>query len=417
MAAARTPLSDRSGRLDHALDQVLILLAFSLPTYRPWVSLGAPLFALLWLARGGLRSRIRPLARHLPTLAVLTFLGLNVLSLSWSAHPAEGLSYLAKYRYLLLIPMVAITVHAATRDRVLASFEIGACVATALSWAAVAGWIHTADAGPSNPAVTMSHLDLSMVLAAAAVVALDRLSRAPSARSVVLHAAALAWIVSGLAVNIGRSGQVALLAGATLWTAVRFGRTSPRRLAAGVAAVWLAFGALYLGVPRLRDRVDSAWTEVRDAVAEQRYASNQGMRIAGLRVGWDVFREHPLLGVGVGDTLPELTRVLDDRHPELAPVLDQYRRQHLHNQYLQIGVELGLVGLAVVVVLLASVIVQRPAIPPFDRALAAGLAAAFAVGFLGDPFLRKQMVVASFAVLVGVVTAIRTDDADELPAS
>ena len=50
---------------------MLILLAFSLPVYRPWVSLGAPLFALVWLVRGDLRARVASLRHHLPTLAVV----------------------------------------------------------------------------------------------------------------------------------------------------------------------------------------------------------------------------------------------------------------------------------------------------------------------------------------------------------
>jgi O-antigen ligase len=255
----------------------------------------------------------------------------------------------------------------------------------------------------------MSHLDLSMVLATAALVALDRLSRATDRRAVLLRGAALAWIVTGLAINIGRSGHLALFTGATVWAVVRFGRRSPRKLAAGVVVVWLALGAVYLGVPRLRDRIDSAWTEVRDAVTRERYATNQGMRVAGLEVGWDVFRDHPLVGVGVGDTLFEFARTLDERHADLAPVLDQFRRQHLHNQYLQVAVELGSVGLLALVAMLAAIVAQRPGSPPLDRALAAGLATAFAFGFLGDPYLRKQMVVATFAVLVGVVTCIGSD--------
>lgn len=388
---------------------MLVLLAFSLPVYRPWVSLGAPLLALVWLVRGDLRARVASLRHHLPTLAVVAFLVLNVASLSWSSHIPEGLAYLEKYRYLLLLPMVAVAVGPRTRDRALMAFEIGACVATALSWAALGGWIRTETAGPANPAVTMSHLDLSMVLAAASVVALDRLSRSHGARAFALHGAGLAWILSGLAVNIGRSGQLAVVTGATVWAVVRFGRRSPRALAAGVVVVWSVLGVVYLGVPRLRDRVDSAWMEIRDAVTQKRYATNQGMRVAGLEVGWDVFRAHPVLGVGVGDTLPEFARTLDERHAELAPVLDQYRHQHLHNQYLQVGVELGVVGLAALLAMLVSIVAQRPGAPPFDRALAAGLATAFAFGFLGDPYLRKQMVVTTFAVLAGLVTSFGTD--------
>ena len=96
--------------LDTYIGWLAVVLAVSLPLYRPWVTLATTLILLLWLVGPGLRQRVARLQRHRLSVAVLTFLALNLLSLLWSDNPAEGLRYVAKYRYLLLIP-VAVKPH------------------------------------------------------------------------------------------------------------------------------------------------------------------------------------------------------------------------------------------------------------------------------------------------------------------
>jgi O-antigen ligase len=302
------------------------------------------------------------------------------------------------------------------RTRILRWFLLGATAATGLSWLAVAGFIRTRSAGPDNPAVTMSHLDLSMVLAVAALIALDEVARSASWRHRLVATGAVVWIASGLAINIGRSGQLAFVGAASVWAGTWMARRSRRAAVAAIVLVWCTLGLVYASVPRVRERVGDAVAEIRAAVDHDRYATNQGMRVAGMIVSWDLVRDRPWFGSGVGDTLYDFATVLDERHPKLAPVLDQFRHQHLHNQYLQIAVELGFAGLATLLALLVSLVVHRPR-RAADRALLAGLSVAFALGFLGDPFLRKQMPLATFALVAGVLTAVTNRDEEQSPRS
>ncbi len=144
-----------------------VVLAFSLPLYRPWLTLAATLVMLLWIFGGDLKSESKRLRNHRLTLAIVVFIALNLLSLLWSSDPAAGLRYVTKYRYLLLVPMVATAVPGIFRKRAAAAFQIGAIASVILSAAILIGALHLGGAHPGDPSATMAHLDYTLVLARA----------------------------------------------------------------------------------------------------------------------------------------------------------------------------------------------------------------------------------------------------------
>lgn len=398
----------RDPRLTRYFGLLVLVLAASLPLYRKWVSVAAPLVIVVWFFLPALPARLRALRRHGPTLAVLAFVALNLVSLMWSSHPDEGLDALSKYRYLLLVPVVATGLGRTSRHRAVDAFLAGATVATGLTWLALAGLISLGGASPDNPAVTMSHLDLSMILAVAALLALDRGLASTSPTTRMLWAATTFWLASGLVANLGRSGQLAFATGATVLVAVSVAGRSRRAAAIAVLALW-AFGiGLALTLPRVGDRLLEAREEIRSAAVAGDFQSNQGRRLAAAIVASEMVRERPLLGFGIGGAMPRFRALLDERHPDLAELVRWF--PHLHNQYLQVAAELGAIGLVTLVVMLWQIGRLRG---PGSATPNLGLlvAAAYAAGFLGDPYLHKQIPLATFALLAGLATSAPEPDA------
>jgi hypothetical protein len=111
LAAAESPVAlspePREQWINLAINCLLIALAFSLPLFRRFVSTLAPLLVILWLLEGRLSEKLRVVLKIGPAVAVIAFIGLNLLSLLWSASPLEGFDYVGKYRYFLLIPVIA----------------------------------------------------------------------------------------------------------------------------------------------------------------------------------------------------------------------------------------------------------------------------------------------------------------------
>lgn len=394
---------DTRQRLNQILNALVIVLAFSIPLYRKWVSIAAPLITILWFAEGRLADKIAVLKRHRMTLAVAGFVGFAALSLVWSDDRVAGLIYLDKYRYLLLVPILATSLSSRTRPRAEAAFLVGTVISLVVSFAVYAGIVRLRDAFPGNPAPSMSHLDYSMVLAVAGLLALARmLERGHTQLRRLGWSILLAFILAGLMVNIGRSGQFAFAGGALIITPIVLGERSRRAALAGLLAAAMILAASYLAIEPFRSRIDDGLQQLEGAIVDGRYDSNQGKRVAGAIVALDMVREHPLLGTGIGAPMQRFRELLERNHPSLAPAVAWF--PHLHNQYLQTVVETGLIGLATLLVMMAVL-----AIGPYgderDRHLGLVLAAAYLLGFLGDPFLHKQLPLVLFATMAGLASA------------
>lgn len=109
-------------------------------------------------------------------------------------------------------------------------------------------------------------------------------------------------------------------------------------------------------------------------------ASSWNMRISQWRMGWDMFRERPVLGTGMVDLGQMQRERMNDSDREIwkaSPTVG-----HLHNSLIQIAVTRGLLGLATflfmwysIFALAARLMKQGPAWPGI---LASGVAAALA---------------------------------------
>ncbi len=400
-------LHDSRSGVGCSIAWLAVVLAFSLPLYRPWVTLASILFAALWLFGGGVGERIKTLRQDRLTLAVLAFVGFNLISLAWSSNPGAGFRYVTKYQYLLLVPMLATAVPALYRRRAIVGFEIACTFSVALSLLVFFGALRFGGAHPGNPSPLMAHLDLGLLLALAALIALTRCLYAEvELRRRVPWIVLSLFLMIGLGVNIGRSGQLAFVAGLVALLLHWARERSTKQIAFVVAVLTATFVLLWLISPTFADRYENAREELRSAFVEGRFESNIGGRLAALVVAADIVREDPLLGTGVGDNVPKLRNLLDTKYPEFKPSIYWFR--HFHNQYAQTVTETGLFGLAALLWIFWELVRGRYRSREISAA-ALVLATVYLVGFLGEPFFRKQIPLITFALFAGLISADRLE--------
>jgi O-antigen ligase len=401
--AKKADTQEPESALETTLGWLAIILAFALPLYRPWVTLSTTAILVLWLFGGGLAERGRRLRGHRLTIAVLVFLGLNIVSLVWTSDLSSGLRYLTKYRYFLLLPMIASVARPVYRRWTVNAFEIAAGVSVVLSVGVFIGWLRFRDAHPGNPSPTMAHLDFGIVLALASLLALARVlySDLPVGRR-VLWACLAVVITFGLVINIGLAGQFAFVGGLmVLFVHWVWGR--PLRFVLGASAGFaLTLLAIWFSVPQIRAQFAGIHSELEAAMIDQEFDSNIGGRVAAMKVAREVFQMHPLLGTGVGGNIPALRHELDTHFEKLKPSIYWY--PHYHNQYAQIATELGTVGLASLAWIFWELIRVRHRRRETDAA-ALILATVYVLGFFGEPYFHKQITLVLFALLSGLISA------------
>ena len=366
-----------------------------------------------------------------------------ILLAAWSVlrSTAAGDTSSAAGIVTLLLGLVAVVVVCRrTSDRqMLAASVVALGVLVALSgWIGVL-WRITSlaqeDQGLWRVATTLTYSNAAAgFLAPVALLALGRAAARPDAVSSMVCCVLLA----GVATTLSRAGALALVFGlATLVLLLRPARAAsvlvgpvagaaiavvgllpsvpadarPRpMLAVGALVVGLAVAAGLAGATDRARIVVLAFVvglgamavaheggDALDAVRAKRLVVSSSDRARELDAALDVARAHPLTGVGPGRAVLEWTG-------PSGPL----RARYVHNEYVQVLVELGGVGIALLLAALVAVaqLVARSAAAVRERALWAGAAAglvALAVGSAFDFLWHVPAVPLVGALLVGLM--------------
>jgi O-Antigen ligase len=383
--------------------------------------------------------------RCLPVVPAAALAGWAVLDAGLLGQPVAGAAGPA----LLLAGLVAglaVCRRLGREDRdVLLVGITGVSLVVALTgWAGVvwrAGSLAWEGDGIWRASATLSYPNaVAAVLVPVALVGLARLVREPRSVPMVL---AVTGLLAGVAATMSRAGVVALVAGLAVLAALEgpgrvlrvaagpcagalaalaglvpsllaTGRPRPLlavaglaaglALAAAVAMVLAGAGArgtaaLLAGVVLLGGLGAAAVLgggEAYRAVAESRATLASPERSDALRAAAQVVADHPLGGAGPGHTQ------LRWEGPDGGTRYFSYA----HNEYLQIAADLGLVGLALLAVLLVALArllwrARATAAGPWAGAVAAACAFAVHSGF--DFVWHLPAVVLTVALLAGVV--------------
>jgi O-antigen ligase len=374
---------------------VVVVFAESTPLAGPALSftkIVGLVLVLGWLARLATHpaSSERVIFNAHPAFSYLlaAFLGWAAISVSWATNAEEALTEVTS---LLLVAVLYVIVYTAVRTRRQAAWVIGGFIAGAAGTSAYGLVAQPENEGAnterlvstvSDPNVLAAILVAGFALAGAGVIA------ARGFPAVRLAAAAAAIIcLAGFFLTGSRGGLVAF--SVALVAAVAFGgRWRGRALALALLLVTatVAYYAVY-APEDIRDRVASA-VEGDSGGSD---IEQQESRLTIWTVGWRIAEDNPVIGVGVGNfkeespgyvlepgTLFRTDRVLD-------------RPAEAHNSYLHVLAELGIVGVALFIAIVAF-------------SISAGIKAAGAFARVGDwrmEILTRGILVA----LVGVLAA------------
>jgi O-antigen ligase len=299
-----------------------------------------------WVALIATRSRhgLEFLTQHpIPAGLLGLFLGWAALSPAWAEDPGEAVHFAEQWALcaaLFLVVVSAIQTRADLR-LILLAFVLGALTAALLGIVNPASGPDAAGARLSSDLLDPNVLAAALLASAALAIGLFVAIRSPLGRVALLGGAGFCLIAIWLTGSRGAlvAGMVVLLAAVFLADQWR-----PQALVAAVLLVIITYGFfMAFADPQLRDRVTSP-TQGQERIQEGRTTLWQ--------VAWRAFEENPVTGLGAGNFR------VSSRHFLLQPgVLDRSEEiiekpAVVHNAYLEVLAELGLVGLSLLLAFL-----------------------------------------------------------------
>jgi O-antigen ligase len=329
----------------------------------------------------------------------------NLLSYYWSAHPGAALrifvSYLLSVAYMLAVAVLVRKVgdiQAAFRTMAFGAFVFGLIAFVSFkSGAYRAAGLQ----GDPNFFAVFQAASLPPALALAAN------ERRPPVRAA--YYAVMVVIVLSVVASLSRTGLLALVGVvlASMFLPWRFYRSKSRKAAWVVAVLLLVPATAAVGSTTFVQRVDSIFHP--NSAASDRGSGRTDIWSAALHG----YRNHPWLGLGAGNFEVESLDLLQTTPGVNTATYYAQSSKVVHNAYLETLTELGPVGLAIFLSMLA--LTARTALRAYRRArdlgnralerYALALLVSFAAVLVGGTFLSDQLSKITW-ILIGLSLAL-----------
>lgn len=355
-------------------------------------------------------------------LALFAILGLGTL---WSIAPfPEAVRGWLRYRELLYLPLfMLICRDAKARQWGLYGFFLAIVLILLVGltplYRPAANFVGVVTGRTPHDSAFGSYITEGMLVALAIYFFAIEAIRRPDHRKLAI--ALIIWgLLYALFLNTGRTGYVVLFIAAVALMA----QFTPRRLwLPGAALILVAAAAFIFLSPRMHERMIGVsralqegggqdktviWqhtppanpgggielNELRGADAVALAASSANTRLEFLRLGTEAFLSHPLLGTGTGSFARTYGALAAAHHtlPTTNP----------HNEYILIGVQTGIVGLAALIIFFVVLWRRTRDLPIWEARQAQVLVLCFAVACLFNSLLMDHKDGHSFVFLVSL---------------
>lgn len=319
-----------------------LLYAFILPLSRAGISILTILLIVVWWLEGDLKHKIRTLLAHKVMQILFIFLLFNMVSSLWTDNILGTIDYVKKYWYFSPILVFYTSLKKEYLSRVLSAFIFGMFVSEMIAYGVFFELWQYKHATPANPSPFMHHIEYSVFLAFSALIVLERIFHVQKLYMKFSYSFFFLSISGNLFLTAGRTGQIAFVLGLFVLAMVSF---KNKWKALGVFLVLgsvIVMSAFHLS-DTFQQRVLTAKESLTSVVNDNNYCTSWGSRVGVCLIAKEMVTKNPLLGEGIMDNMRQFHRLIDTKYPEMKCVQDNL--MHMHNQYIQIATEIGLIGL------------------------------------------------------------------------
>lgn len=383
------------------INYIALAYAFILPLSRAGIGILTALLILFWILDGNFKQKFNLYKKNNVILALVFFLGFNILSLLWTDDVYEAVRVMKRYWYLFPIFVLMFSIKKEYIFKILSAFILGMFVSEVIAYGVFFEWWSFAHATVENPSPFMHHIEYSVFLALTALILLNRIFNFYTLKYKVLYILFFITVTGNLFLTAGRTGQLAFIIGLFTLAILSF----KNKLKAFILFVFVSVLVLTVAFnvsSTFKHRIITGKDDLVNVVKKENYCTSWGMRVGAWIISKDIIVQHPLLGMGTADNMKEFHHLIDTKYPSMTCMHGTFK--HVHNQYLQIWTALGLIGLLMflwIFYALGKMVIKDKELSSIKYIYISILFFAF----IPEVLFSRQFSLALFALIVGILLA------------
>lgn len=380
------------------INYLIILYALMIPLSLDMLRTTAILMTIFWIREGNFTKKLSSIKKQPLFISIFLLICLLLLSLMWtdSENLRTGIKYIKRFWFLIPAIVIYTSIDKKNIPIVLSAFLLAMFISEIVSYGIFFEIIHWNGLSAKDPTPFMHHTLYSIFLALTAGILLNRLFTAISLTYKIIYVLFFLTVTANLFINSGRTGQFLFF---LVLIAVIISHYKINLKSIGLVII-LSFIIPYLAFtfsPNFHQRMLQTYNNL----THISYTTSIGSRIGLITVAKDIFLEHPLMGVGVGDHLTEKTKMVEAKYPDRLYVEELV---HYHNQYAEFLVIAGIFGLLSYLMILIT-LARTPIKHNEMKTIKILFILIFAAASLFDATFHLSRPLSLFALFIGLILA------------
>jgi len=337
---------------------------------------------------------------------IMAFIAYILISILWSSNQKLGAATHYLQWFAIFGLAIYISKHIQIVDKLLTFFLAGMLISEILSYGIYFGLWSINGKDSTDPTPFMMHIDYSIYIAFAALILLNRLfSNRYTIKEKIFMAIFFVTMSGNLFINGGRTGQLAFILALIVSFFIHF-RFNVKNLITVLMGAFLLIGIAFYSSKNFQIRTNQAIDDIK-LMQKNNYNSSWGLRLYMWKIGSSLFKENPILGSGINSQKDLTKKYLQDNPPKSLTnwSINVIKNHHLHSQYIQTLVELGIVGIAFIIAIFYQIFKFKIIKDEF-RELKYIFIVIFLVGFLPEPLFLKQFTNILFIFFISILYAL-----------
>ncbi len=381
------------------------LLAFSAPFSWKISRVLLILIILVWFIEADYKKLFQGI-RQSKFLTFLTFfVSFQLISMFWTETSyAVSHSYFNNYLLWFAVPVLSVSLKREDLSRVITVFLSAMFISEIIAYGMYFELWRVRGHGPEYPSPFMHHGAYSIFMAFTALLLLNRIySPLYSNKEKIVMGIFFLTISGNLFISLGRIGQIAY-AVAILSAGIMHFRLRVKTLLLSTLLIAALFTAAYQMSPMFQHRIEIAKNDI-EKIMNGNFSSSWGIRTAYIILGVEIIKDHPIIGVGIGDIRAVTQHYIDNDRVRFSAWVEQFLPKHqFHNQYLMVMVQSGLIGMLLFLAMFYTLF-RLPIVDKETKQTSILFGIIFMVAFISNPFLLVNETRTLFILFTSIFAA------------